>query len=176
MHYMMDLASYASPARLDRIRREARVSLLGNPMNFPTMELRAAWPDADLCADYRRRVRSEVLPTLILIRDLDARTRIENAREIAAGLSRSKVIVVENGAHRFDVFGDPIIQPLLRDFLRDRPGRCNPSVTLSRLSVARWMIGAAGLPHGWPARSFLTSLAPVVGLSGAGAGYWTSMT
>jgi pimeloyl-ACP methyl ester carboxylesterase len=136
MHYMVDLASYASPSRVDRMRREARVSLLGNAMNFPT-ELRAAWPDADLCADYRRRVRSEVLPTLILIGDLDARTRIENAREIAAGLSRSKVIVVENAAHQFDVFGDPIIQPLLRDFLRDRPIAVG-SVRLPAIPFQRW--------------------------------------
>ncbi|HVJ03355.1 MAG TPA: alpha/beta fold hydrolase [Sphingomonas sp.] len=120
MHYMMDLASYASPSRLDRIRREARDSLLGNAMNFPTMELRAAWPDADLGAEYRQPVRSDV-PTLILVGDLDARTPIENAREIAAGLSHSKVVVVENGTHQFDLFGDPMIQPLLRAFLRDRP-------------------------------------------------------
>lgn len=120
MKYMMDLASYASPARLDRIRKEARASLLGNAMNFPVMELRGAWPEADLGAEYRKPVRSEV-PALFLVGDLDARTPIENAREIAAGLPRSKVVVVENGAHQFDLFGAPAIQPLLRDFLRDRP-------------------------------------------------------
>lgn len=120
MKYMMDLASYASPPRLDRIRSEARDSILGNAMNFPIMDLRTAWPDADLGADYRRPVRSEV-PTLLLVGDLDARTPVENARQIADGLARSKVIVLENGAHEFDLFGDPAIQPLLRDFLRDRP-------------------------------------------------------
>jgi pimeloyl-ACP methyl ester carboxylesterase len=120
MKSMMDLASYGSAARRARIRHEARNALLGNAMNFPTMGLRAAWPDVDLGGAYRRRIRSDV-PALLLVGDLDARTPIENAREIAAGLSRSKLIIVENGAHQFDLFGDPAIQPLLRDFVRDRP-------------------------------------------------------
>lgn len=119
MKYMMDLASGASPQRLERIRHEARTALLGDAMNFPTMDLQSAWPGADLGAEYRKPVRSAV-PALILVGDLDARTPIENAREIAAGLSRSKVVVLENGAHQFDLFGDPAIQPLLRDFLGDR--------------------------------------------------------
>ena len=119
MKYMMDLASGASPQRLERIRHEARTALLGNAMNFPTMDLQSAWPGADLGAEYRQPVRSAV-PALILVGDLDARTPIENAREIAAGLSRSKVVVLENGAHQFDLFGDPAIQSLLRDFLGDR--------------------------------------------------------
>jgi len=120
MKYMMDLASYASPPRLTRIRHEARDALLGNAMNFPTMDLRAAWPKADLGASYRRPVRSGV-PTLILVGDLDARTPVENAREIAANLSHAKIVVIENGAHQFDLFGEPAIRPLLEDFLHDRP-------------------------------------------------------
>ncbi|KRC81646.1 alpha/beta fold hydrolase [Sphingomonas sp. Root241] len=119
MKYMMDIASGASPQRLERIRLEAREALLDDAMNFPTIDLQSAWPGADLGAEYRRPVRSAV-PTLILVGDLDARTPIENAREIAAELPHAKVIVLENGAHQFDLFGDPAIQPLLRDFLRDR--------------------------------------------------------
>lgn len=119
MKYMMDLASGGSPQRLDRIRDEARAALLGDAMNFPTIDLQPAWPVADLGAEYRKPVRSAV-PALILVGDLDARTPIENAREIAADLPHSKVIVLENGAHQFDLFGDSAIQPLLRDFLRGR--------------------------------------------------------
>lgn len=119
MKYMMDLASGASPQRLDRIRYESRAALLGNAMNFPTIDLQSTWPVADLGAEYRKPVRSAV-PALILVGDLDARTPIENAREIAAGLPRSKVVVLENGAHQFDLFGDSALQLLLRDFLRDR--------------------------------------------------------
>ncbi|MFL9841114.1 alpha/beta fold hydrolase [Sphingomonas sp. ST-64] len=120
MKYMMDLASYASPSRLRTIRRESRRALLGNAMNFPILDLRTAWPRADLGADYRMPVRSGV-PTLILVGDLDARTPVENAREIAVTLPNAKIVIVENGAHQFDLFGEATIQPLLRDFLRDRP-------------------------------------------------------
>lgn len=122
MKYMMDLASYASPARLARIREEAGSALLGNAMNFPLMDLRSAWPSADLGEGYRSTVRSDV-PALILAGDLDARTPVENAREIAAGLCRAQVVVVENAAHEFDLFGNPALRPLLRDFLADRPVR-----------------------------------------------------
>lgn len=120
MKFMMDLASWASPRRLARIRHEARASMLGNAMNFPVMDLKAAWPDADLGDVYRKPVRSSV-PALILVGDLDARTPVENAREVAASLAGAKVVIVENGAHQFDLFGERALQPLLRDFLGGRP-------------------------------------------------------
>ncbi len=119
MKYMMDLASYGSPARILRIQRQAPGALLGNAMNFPTMDLRHAWPTVDLGAGYHKSVRSTV-PTLVLVGDLDARTPVENAREIARGLPNARLVVVENAAHQFDLFGDPLIQPVLRDFLRDQ--------------------------------------------------------
>lgn len=122
MKYMMDLASYASPARLGRIREQAGSALLGNAMNFPLMDLRGAWPTTDLGDTYRRAVRSDV-PTLILAGDLDARTPVENAREIAAGLRNAQVVVIENGAHEFDLFGNPALRPVLQDFLANRPVR-----------------------------------------------------
>lgn len=122
MKYMMDLSSYASPARLARIREQGDGALLGNAMNFPLMDLRGAWPDADLGDAYRATVRSDV-PTLILAGDLDARTPLENAREIAAGLPNAQVVVIENAAHEFDLFGSPAIRPLLQEFLADRPVR-----------------------------------------------------
>ncbi|WP_343518557.1 alpha/beta fold hydrolase [Sphingomonas sp.] len=122
MKYMMDLSSYASPARLARIRAQAGSALLGNAMNFPVMDLRAAWPDADLGEAYRSDVRSDV-PTLILAGDLDARTPVENAHEIAAALPNAQVVVAENAAHEFDLFGNPAIRPLLQDFLAGRPLR-----------------------------------------------------
>lgn len=120
MKYMMDLASYGSPARVARIRREADRALLGNAINFPLMELKNAWPDADLGHAFRAPVRSRI-PALILAGDLDARTPVENAREIAAGLPRGHLVIVENAAHEFDLFGNPVLQPLLRDFLAGRP-------------------------------------------------------
>lgn len=122
MTYMMDLSSSGSPRRIQRIRREARTALLGNAMNFPIMALGDIWPVADLGADYRAPVRSPV-PTLLLVGDLDARTPVENAREIARSLPNAKLVILENAAHQFDLFGDPLIQPLLTDFLGGRKTR-----------------------------------------------------
>jgi pimeloyl-ACP methyl ester carboxylesterase len=119
MTYMMDLSSSGTPQRIKRIRSEAQTALLGNAMNFPTMELRDVWPVADLGAAYRKPVRSTV-PALLLVGDLDARTPAENAREIARSLPNAQLVILENAAHQFDLFGDPLIQPLLADFLRDR--------------------------------------------------------
>lgn len=120
MKYMMDLSSYGTPARIAQIREQAGGALLGNAMNFPLMDLHGAWPEADLGDAYRSPVRSNV-PALILAGDLDARTPVENAREIAATLPNAHIVVVENGAHEFDLFGNPALRPLLQDFLADRP-------------------------------------------------------
>lgn len=122
MKYMMDLASYASPARLGQIRAQADSALLGNAMNFPLMDLREAWPHTDLGEDYRAAVHSDI-PTLILAGDLDVRTPVENAHDIAAGLPHAHIVVVENAAHEFDLFGNPALRPLLQDFLADHPVR-----------------------------------------------------
>lgn len=134
MKYMMDLSSYASAARLARIRAQAGSALLGNAINFPLMDLHRAWPDADLGDAYRSTVHSDI-PTLILAGDLDARTPLENAREIAATLPRAQIVVVENAAHEFDLFGNPAIQPLLQDFLAGRPVRA--TVTLPPIPFQR---------------------------------------
>lgn len=135
MTYMMDVSSSGSPRRIQRIRREARTALLGNAMNFPTMALRGVWPVADLGAGYRTPVRSTV-PTLLLVGDLDARTPVENAREIARSLPNARLVILENAAHQFDLFGDPLIQPLLVDFLRDR----KTSVERIRLPSIRFQL------------------------------------
>ena len=128
MKMMMDLSSGASAARLKRIHHEAATSLLGNAINFPAMYLSEAWGAVDLGELYRRPVSSDV-PTLILVGDLDPRTPVANAREIAATLSRSSVVIVENATHQFDLFGSAPIRDVLIDFLQGR------SVTAERLSL-----------------------------------------
>ena len=86
------------------------------------------WPAVDLGGAYREPVRSAV-PTLILVGDLDARTPVENAREIARGLSHAQVVVVENAAHQFDLFGDAVLRPILQEFVAGR------AVTTQRVKV-----------------------------------------
>ena len=117
MKMMMDLSSGASTDRLARIEREAATALLGNAINFPAMYLSRAWGAVDLGNEFRRPVRSDA-PTLIMVGDLDPRTPVENAREIATTLPRASVVTLENATHQFDLFGSPSIRELLGRFLR----------------------------------------------------------
>jgi pimeloyl-ACP methyl ester carboxylesterase len=92
---MMDLSSGASPGRRARIEREASTSLFGNAINFPGMYVQRAWNAVDLGDAFRRPVTSAV-PALLLVGDLDPRTPVENAREIASTLRNGRVVVLEN--------------------------------------------------------------------------------
>jgi pimeloyl-ACP methyl ester carboxylesterase len=118
MKHMMDLSSGATSARREAIAREAAASPLGNAINFPGSAAMAAWGALDLGDSYRQPVRSDV-PVLIVAGDLDPRTPVENAREIAATLPRASVVVVENATHQFDLFGSTAMREMLAAFLRD---------------------------------------------------------
>jgi pimeloyl-ACP methyl ester carboxylesterase len=69
---------------------------------------------------FRQPLVSDV-PVLILAGDLDARTPLENGEELAATLSGARLVVVENAAHQFDVFGSAPIRAVLAAFLEGRP-------------------------------------------------------
>jgi pimeloyl-ACP methyl ester carboxylesterase len=128
MKMMMDLSSGASAERLARIEREAATSLLGNAINFPAMYLSEAWGAVDLGDAFRRPLTSDV-PALLLVGDLDPRTPVDNAREIASTLPHARVVVLENATHQFDLFGDASIRECLGRFLRGE------AVTTDRLSL-----------------------------------------
>jgi pimeloyl-ACP methyl ester carboxylesterase len=117
MKMMMDLSSGASPDRRERIARETSTALLGNAINFPGMYLGRAWGAVDLGDSFRRPVRSDV-PALLVVGDLDPRTPVSNAREVAATLSHSRVVVVENATHQFDLFGSARMREVLARFLQ----------------------------------------------------------
>lgn len=120
MKPLMNLASGATPSRLARIEREADGALLGAALDFPERSLASAWPAEDLGDGFRSAVSSD-LPVLILVGDLDVRTPVDNAREIAATLSRASVVVVENGTHDFNLFGTPSLRAVLADFFSGNP-------------------------------------------------------
>jgi len=98
MAIMMDGASGASQARLERIRREAETSPFGKVMNFPFPELGKAWGAPDLGAGFRAPVQSD-RPVLIISGTMDARTPVKNGQEIARGLRNSQHIVVTGAGH-----------------------------------------------------------------------------
>jgi pimeloyl-ACP methyl ester carboxylesterase len=134
MKHVMDASSGATADRFERIERESSTAVLGNAINFPGMFLRHAWGAADLGDDFRRPIRSEV-PALILAGDLDPRTPVENAREIAATLPNAQVVVIENATHQFDFFGQPAIRAVLGQFLRG--GRVANRVALPPIEFQR---------------------------------------
>jgi pimeloyl-ACP methyl ester carboxylesterase len=118
MKHMMDLSSGASAERWRQIQQEAPDALLGNAINFPGMFLADAWaPVTDLGDDFRRPVHSAV-PSLILAGDLDPRTPVANARELAATLGAVTVVVLENAFHEFDVFGSAPVRDVISRFFR----------------------------------------------------------
>ena len=117
---IVNLASGATAGRLAVIEREGRTAVLGSAIDFPGPELAAAWAVGDSGDGFRQPVVSDV-PVLILAGDLDARTPLENGEEIAATLSRVQLVVVENAAHQFDVFGAAPIRAVLAAFLASTP-------------------------------------------------------
>lgn len=116
MKHLMDLTSGSSPQRRAKIRSQTNSALLGNAINFPGMALAEAWGATELDDLFRSPVSGE-MPVLILAADLDARTPLDNASEIAASLPNARVIVVTNGTHRFHLFGTPELRALLSRFL-----------------------------------------------------------
>lgn len=117
MKHMMDLSSGASGPRRRQIETEAERALLGNAINFPAMYEGEGWaPVTDLGEAFRAPVRSTV-PALLLVGDLDPRTPLENAHDLAATLPNARISVVENATHEFDVFGSAAIRDVLLQFL-----------------------------------------------------------
>ncbi len=112
---VMDAASGGSPARLRRIEDEARVSLFGDVMNFPTMAVRDLYGDIDLGDAYRAPLVSDIR-TLFLSGSLDWNTPPQQAEEVRWGFSRSTHLVVENAGHE-QVLPQPAIRDAIRRFL-----------------------------------------------------------
>lgn len=120
MKPLMNAASGATPSRLARIEREAGASLLGVALDFPERQLAAAWPAEDLGDAFRTAVTGDK-QVLILVGDLDPRTPVDNAHDIAAALPNAQIVVLENGTHDFNLFGSAPLRAVLADFLGGEP-------------------------------------------------------
>jgi pimeloyl-ACP methyl ester carboxylesterase len=122
MSYMMDAASGASPARLQRIVQEAQRSPLADAINLPFPDVAAALPPVDLGPAFRADVESEV-PTLFFCGTLDGRTPPGNAAEIAKGFAKAHVLSVENGSHDTTWWPGPNaeIERVMSTFLAGKP-------------------------------------------------------
>jgi len=93
-----DAASGVTPARAELIRTQAATALLGDAMNFPFPDINRVWSMTDLGDAFRAPVRSEV-PTLFVAGTLDGITPVAQTREIMAGFSNRRLLVVTNAGH-----------------------------------------------------------------------------
>jgi len=101
MNHVMDAASGCSDERQLQIAQEADRCLLGGIANFFDGALKsAAWDVPQLGDDFRRPVRSN-RPVLILCGEFDAKTPVENAREILGGLPNGRLAMIKNEGHGF---------------------------------------------------------------------------
>lgn len=123
----------ASAERRARIEREPSTALFGNAFNFPGMYLSRAWGAVDLGDPFRRPVTSDV-PALLLVGDLDPRTPVDNAQEIAGTLSKARMVVLENATYQFELFGIPPIREILSSSCEGRHRSSTVSPCLCRRS------------------------------------------
>jgi pimeloyl-ACP methyl ester carboxylesterase len=133
MALTMDCASWASVERLALLEREARTAVVGGAVNFPFPGICEGLVTPRLSAEFREPLRSNV-PALFVTGDLDARTPVVNADEVARGFSRAAVLVVENAGH--GVIGYPAVNPSMLAFLRGQSS-LPPRVSLPRPAFAR---------------------------------------
>ncbi|MDT7603182.1 MAG: hypothetical protein QOF61_1179 [Acidobacteriota bacterium] len=121
MSYMMDCASGVSPARFERIGREADTTLLGALMNEPFPGVCSEWNAPDLGDEFRSLVKSDV-PALFISGTLDARTPISNAEEYRAGFSNSTHVIIEGAVHSDPLFlSSPKIKDVMLEFMKGQP-------------------------------------------------------
>lgn len=121
MAFAMDCASFASPARLARIRREGRNSLLGDAPDFPFPGVCTAWGDLKLNENFRRPVRSKV-KVLFMSGTLDGRTPPGNAEEILKDFPNASHVLIEGAGHGDELFvSSPKIKDVMLEFMRGIP-------------------------------------------------------
>ena len=123
MTLAMDAASPVSPARERQVAAEAKRSLFGNAVNFPSADLATPLGIKVLPARFRTPLRTEV-PALFISGDLDSRTPPANAEAVRKGFRTSGHLVLEGAGHDNDLFlSSPVILERIDGFLRGEPPR-----------------------------------------------------
>jgi pimeloyl-ACP methyl ester carboxylesterase len=126
--FTMRCASGGSPARRALVAEQAPKSLLGDAADFPIPAVCDAWGVPDLGDGFRAPISSRV-PVLAISGTLDAHTPAANAREVLAGFSNGRQLLVEGGAHCLLGFSLPKGRKIAAKFLR------GDSVSTARLST-----------------------------------------
>lgn len=98
MAAVMDCASGASADRLRKIEEEKGKTLLGDAIDFPSLEACGPWGISDLGDEYRSNFKCEV-PVIFASGTLDGRTPVRNVLEIIGNFPNASHVIVENAGH-----------------------------------------------------------------------------
>ncbi len=107
--FLIDGASGATAERRAQIRREARVALLGDVINFPLPDINAVWQPKDLGDEFRKPVKSKA-PALFISGSLDANTPPHRTEEVRQGFPNAAHLIIENAGHQDLLRGPGIIE------------------------------------------------------------------
>ena len=129
MAVTMDCASFASTARLERIQREAHTTLLGATIDFPFPNICEGMKLPRLDDSFRQSFQS-ALPVLFVSGEMDGRTPVSNAEEVASGFRNHQHMFVANAAH--GIMGYPELNPAVLAFLRGQ------RIPETRVSFPKW--------------------------------------
>ncbi|MDQ3819715.1 MAG: alpha/beta hydrolase, partial [Acidobacteriota bacterium] len=120
MGYMMDCSSGVSRKRRHQERLENRDALFSD-INFPFMDVCAAWGNPDLGESFRSPIRSNV-PVLFISGTLDAKTPVSNAEEVRKGFTNSTHLIIDGAVHSDPLFlSSPRIKDVMMEFMRGVP-------------------------------------------------------
>ncbi|MBK7596960.1 MAG: alpha/beta hydrolase [Gemmatimonadetes bacterium] len=112
MNLAMDCASYASPTRVARIATMS-ATVLGGAMSFPLPEICGVPGLPRLPEAFRAPVRSDVA-ALLVAGTFDGRTPPANAREVAEGMPRARVLIIDGASHA--LMGHPAVTEAMLKF------------------------------------------------------------
>ena len=118
MTVMMDGASGATEKRRKQIEREAKTSILGGMMNFPSFVIPGISDGTDLGDEFRSPIRTSV-PTLFFSGDLDNNTQPFQADEVRTTFKQSTHIVLTNAGHE-SMLTEERCQQTMTDFLNGK--------------------------------------------------------
>jgi pimeloyl-ACP methyl ester carboxylesterase len=118
MTVMVDGASGATAKRRQQIEREAKTSILGDVVNFPSFFVPGISEGTDLGDEYRSSIITAV-PTLFFSGELDNNTQPFQADEVRKTFKQSTHIVVPNAGHE-SMLVEESCQQAMADFLNGK--------------------------------------------------------
>ncbi len=121
MAFVMDCASGGTKARMTRIEREVRSSMLGNHANIVFPDVCDAWGNPDLSDAFRKPAKSNV-PVLFISGTLDGRTPVSNAEAEMKYFPNGQHLILNGAWHSDPLFlSSPRIKDIMLEFMRGKP-------------------------------------------------------